>query len=215
VTINWGSWLWNAWDSELDGYGASGQSFFREHRERCGFTFAEGIEALMRILAHNLPEVAVSTQNLVILAELCAALTTTTVLQYGQTQQDVPQKHARPELSSSYVAPRNELERKVAGVWEDLLGLAPVGIYDNFFDLGGNSLTGLALMARLRRILDNDQITAPLLYEAPSVSTLVQLIQAQQRSDQLQDNQQQEWDERSERRRGGFRQRMRETSGLD
>ena len=51
---------------------------------------------------------------------------------------------ARPELRSPYVAPRDELERTVAGIWRELLGVEQVGVDDNFFELGGHSL----LMAR-------------------------------------------------------------------
>ncbi|MCP4661793.1 MAG: amino acid adenylation domain-containing protein [bacterium] len=53
---------------------------------------------------------------------------------------------SRPELDSPLIAPRSELERTIAGVWRDVLGLEEVGITDNFFDLGGHSL----LLAKVR-----------------------------------------------------------------
>lgn len=46
----------------------------------------------------------------------------------------------RPDLENAYVMPRNDTERRLAAVWQEVLGLDRVGIYDNFFDLGGHSL---------------------------------------------------------------------------
>ena len=55
----------------------------------------------------------------------------------------------RPALKVEFVAPRNELERLLAGIEAEVLGLDRVGIHDNFFDLGGASLSGLEIMSRL------------------------------------------------------------------
>ena len=48
-----------------------------------------------------------------------------------------------------YTPPRNGLEKKLVGIWEDLLRHSPVGIDDDFFDLGGDSLTAVRLFARM------------------------------------------------------------------
>ena len=55
----------------------------------------------------------------------------------------------RPALKVEFVAPRNELERLLAGIEAEVLGLDRVGVHDNFFDLGGASLSGLEIMSRL------------------------------------------------------------------
>src|SRR5207253_3491888 len=47
---------------------------------------------------------------------------------------------SRPELTESFVAPRTADEKLIAGIWGEVLKLKQVGIYDNFFDLGGHSL---------------------------------------------------------------------------
>ncbi|MFE0019384.1 amino acid adenylation domain-containing protein [Amycolatopsis sp. NPDC059021] len=57
---------------------------------------------------------------------------------------------ARPELGSRFVAPRTELERAIAAVWCQVLGVDRVGVSDDFFDLGGHSLLAAHVVARLR-----------------------------------------------------------------
>jgi len=62
----------------------------------------------------------------------------------------------RPGLETPYVAPRSEEERAVARVWSDLLGIDPIGVHDDFFELGGGSLLATRLTARLRAVLGID-----------------------------------------------------------
>ena len=60
----------------------------------------------------------------------------------------LPDREAQSELS--YVAPRDELEKQIAAIWQDVLQLDRVGLYDNFFDLGGNSLLVTQVVSRVR-----------------------------------------------------------------
>src|SRR5579863_2338219 len=55
----------------------------------------------------------------------------------------------RPDLGTTYAAPRTPAEEVVAGIWAEVLGLDRVGIHDNFFDLGGHSLLLLRVCDRL------------------------------------------------------------------
>jgi amino acid adenylation domain-containing protein len=50
---------------------------------------------------------------------------------------------------TTYAAPRTETERRLAGLWEDVLGAEPVGLHDDFFELGGDSLAAAEIFARL------------------------------------------------------------------
>ena len=76
-----------------------------------------------------------------------------------------------------YVAPRTPVERLVCEVWSAVLGVARVGIHDDFFDLGGHSLLATQVAARLRDAL---QIELPLriLFEATTVIELAERLQA-------------------------------------
>ncbi|HLK98321.1 MAG TPA: amino acid adenylation domain-containing protein, partial [Hymenobacter sp.] len=56
-------------------------------------------------------------------------------------------------LDTSYVAPRNSIEQQLAEIWASMLGLDKVGIHDNFFDLGGNSLLVTRLVSAIKKTL--------------------------------------------------------------
>jgi hypothetical protein len=57
----------------------------------------------------------------------------------------------RPALAAAYVAPTDEWQRLVAGVWQTILGIGGIGIHDNFFELGGHSLLLTQAATRVRK----------------------------------------------------------------
>jgi amino acid adenylation domain-containing protein len=79
--------------------------------------------------------------------------------------------HRRPSLSSAYVAPRDEVERRVVGIWESYLRVGQVGVDDNFFEMGGHSLLATRLVALLR---DAFAVELPLrsLFDSPTPALL-------------------------------------------
>ena len=82
----------------------------------------------------------------------------------------------RPELPNPFVAPRTPSEIRLAAIWANVLGVEQVGIYDNFFALGGNSLLGAQIIARLPEV---KHIDFPLrhLFAAPTVADFALLIE--------------------------------------
>ncbi len=71
----------------------------------------------------------------------------------------------------NYVAPRNALETQLCAIWQDVLELERVGIEDNFFRIGGNSLTAIKLIAAIRRTLSTD-ISLAQLFELKTIAGL-------------------------------------------
>jgi amino acid adenylation domain-containing protein len=86
-----------------------------------------------------------------------------------------PPGPSRPELESSFVAPRTPTEELLAKMWAELLKLEKVGIHDNFFELGGHSLLATQVVARIR---NEFQIELPLrtLFEKPTIERLTNAI---------------------------------------
>jgi acyl carrier protein len=79
----------------------------------------------------------------------------------------------RPDLGTAYVTPRNKMERSIASIWEDVLGVERVGINDNFFDLGGHSLLMAQVHGRLQQVWQAD-LSMVDLFRYPTISALVE-----------------------------------------
>ncbi|TBV12885.1 non-ribosomal peptide synthase/polyketide synthase [Stutzerimonas kirkiae] len=75
----------------------------------------------------------------------------------------------------AHVAPRNELERSLATIWAEVLGVEAVGVTDNFFDLGGHSLLATQIASRVQKTL---QRAVPLraMFECATVEELARYI---------------------------------------
>lgn len=113
----------------------------------------EGIEAFTRILAYNhLPQLIVSTRDLQTTIREIDTFNPKTVLDGIKAAPVVrkSQKHPRPFMDVAYVAPRNETEQQLATLWQEVLGIEQVGIDDNFFALGGDSMMGTQIMAQAK-----------------------------------------------------------------
>ncbi len=84
--------------------------------------------------------------------------------------------YERPEVSSEFVAPVTDVERRIAVLWQQLLGIERVGLHDDFFELGGHSLLATQLIARLH---DAFGVRVPLrtLFDASTVSAMASHIE--------------------------------------
>ncbi|HEX8351551.1 MAG TPA: condensation domain-containing protein, partial [Pyrinomonadaceae bacterium] len=98
-----------------------------------------------------------------------------------------------PEQAASvqeenYVAPRTPAEEVLAGLWAQVLGVARVGLHDNFFDLGGHSLLATQLISRVRQTF-NVELGLRDLFAAPTVGQLSELVERELRAGrEVQDN---------------------------
>jgi acyl carrier protein len=83
----------------------------------------------------------------------------------------------RPELGQAYVAPRSEVESALASIVAEVLGIARVGVHDDFFALGGHSLLATQVVSRIRSKL---AVTLPLreLFQAPTVAQIAPLVES-------------------------------------
>ena len=88
----------------------------------------------------------------------------------------------RPAISSDYVEPAGEIQTCIATVWREVLGLERVGARDNFFEVGGRSLTGIRVMTRLRAELQVE-LALRQLFEAPTIAELATLVELERWDD--------------------------------
>ncbi|PNQ83109.1 non-ribosomal peptide synthetase, partial [Paenibacillus sp. F4] len=85
----------------------------------------------------------------------------------------LPEPTGEVETGGEYVAPRTTLETRLALIWQQVLGIARVGVQDDFFDLGGHSLRASTLVSKIRKEL---QVEVPL-REVFRYTTIEQLAQ--------------------------------------
>jgi amino acid adenylation domain-containing protein len=82
----------------------------------------------------------------------------------------------KPQVRHAFVAPRNLVELYVAEIWQDVLKVQPIGATDNFFDLGGHSMLGLRVSARIYERFGYD-LPLSAFFEGGTVEHLAALIQ--------------------------------------
>lgn len=81
----------------------------------------------------------------------------------------------RPELDRGFVGPRDEVETRLAQIWEATLNVRPIGVRDNFFDLGGHSLLAVRLFAQIEKLF-NRQLPLAILFQAPTIEGLATVL---------------------------------------
>nr|QEO74619.1 AMP-dependent synthetase and ligase [uncultured bacterium] len=94
---------------------------------------------------------------------------------------------SRPHLSKEFVAPRTPVERELARIWRELLGVEEVGVTDDFFELGGHSLLLTQLASWVRKSF---QVEVPLraLFDTPTIAEMTKAILARQARQQPKDD---------------------------
>ncbi|MBW4569107.1 MAG: amino acid adenylation domain-containing protein [Tolypothrix carrinoi HA7290-LM1] len=81
----------------------------------------------------------------------------------------------RPNTTQSFVAPRNFTELSLVKLWENLLNTNPIGVTDNFFDLGGHSFLAVRLMAQIEDKFEHN-LTLSTLFENPTIEKLATIV---------------------------------------
>ncbi len=175
VSIDWDAWqeVGMAVETEVP----AELKAWREESLKKGLSPAQGVESLERVLRSSLSQVAVVREDFQ--SQIEESYAAKSLEELAAEAVEAREVHARPVLGSAYVAPRNELEEKLAAIWQEILGIDRVGIHDNFFDLGGNSLVGLKVISRVKSEL-NAEVTGVSLFEGPTVSAFAKLLQREE-----------------------------------
>jgi acyl transferase domain-containing protein/acyl carrier protein len=151
------------------------QSALEEIERQFGMSIEERVEAVRRVLACELPQVIISVHDARLLRARQKSLAESVIQREPEQAPASACESQQHAATKAYVPPSSPLEQTIAGLWRELLGVEAVGLHDNFFDLGGNSLTGIQLMSRLRQSF---LLELPMnrLFESPTVAGLAAAI---------------------------------------
>ncbi|HEX7173776.1 MAG TPA: SDR family NAD(P)-dependent oxidoreductase, partial [Pyrinomonadaceae bacterium] len=170
VSVNWDAWTFGNEPQQQTGVGASLTAM--------SMTAEEGLGIFRRLLAHGpFTQVVVSTTSLQDRIERWIKLDS---LRAEKEQAAHAPRHPRPSLPTSFVAPSSEAEKIIAEIWQQLLGLEQVGIHDDFFTLGGESLLAVQLTSRIRAAL-HVEIGPGDLFDTPTVAALAEVVEGRRR----------------------------------
>jgi len=152
----WISTNWDAW------------SFDNHSAGELSMTPAESREALRRVLTRIPPG-----QLLIATGDLNSRYDQWVRRQGWKTTSEASVKtsHARPKEAGRIVAPANASERLLVDLWKELFGFASISVDDDFFELGGDSLTGIRLMSMIKETLGK-RVSLNLLLKEPTIRAL-------------------------------------------
>ena len=150
ISINWGPWADVGLAAEtlerLKDQNASTQHIIKVIK------IDEGLEILEQLLMEKIPQIMVLPFDLSNLIELYPAAAGMPFLEaVGGSGTHVAQLYARPNLRQKYIAPRNEIEKKLVELWRQTLHIDRVGIKDSFFELGGDSVLAAQILSMAQK----------------------------------------------------------------
>ncbi len=165
IAINWDSWR------------TVGMAADMEMPEGVGIEPAQGVEVMQRILSAPIaPQVIVSTTDLA--ARLEASKSNMLELDLDILPAEPRASgYARPELATPYVAPQDQLQQQIAEIWSAMLGIEQIGIHDNLFELGGDSLLGVQMLSKVRTDFEVELPPAAF-FKEPTILALSELVTA-------------------------------------
>ena len=131
---------------------------------------AEELESWRQSLALQLPEYMIPHQLM--------TLESWPLTPNGKVDRNALLALERDSQLLQYVAPRNALESELANLWQEVLGVGEVGVFDNFFEAGGDSLSAVRLMARIELRFEI-KLPVASLFGAQTIAQLAHVIHNQ------------------------------------
>ncbi|MBU0994172.1 MAG: acyltransferase domain-containing protein [Proteobacteria bacterium] len=162
---------WNFWkDTEL-----LGQTVEVMNLRDNSISTTQGVEAFLRILESNETQVLVSTEDIMKMIENFSkdGLMQLQDVSKGFTHSGQIPSHYRKNIP--YMAPSNTTEEALANIWQSFLGYDKIGIHDDFFSLGGDSLKALQLISRIRKAFDR-KLSIANFFKYPTIEQLASYL---------------------------------------
>ncbi|MGA7439787.1 MAG: SDR family NAD(P)-dependent oxidoreductase [Luteibacter sp.] len=159
-TVNWDGWIFqNDEQSQPTGVERAGMT---PEEGMAAFTFASRLDHLVQAV-HSTTDLKARVDQW---------------LHLRHQPRKAKALYERPEIRSTYVAPASDTEKRLVSIWNELLGIEMVGIHDDFFELGGDSILITRLHAMIRSWIPDGANHLPLkaLFEHPTVGAIAGLL---------------------------------------
>jgi amino acid adenylation domain-containing protein len=171
ISVNTAEWLFGDIDRRDDSVAAE--------TIELSMSADEGLETFERILSHfGESQVVISTGDLQPRVDKWVKLQF--LREESENERSESRVNNRPELPTPYEAPAEPLQEKMAAIWEHFFGIYPIGIHDDFFQLGGDSLKVITLLSRMHKEFDV-KLSIEEFFGTPRISDLAARIQRGER----------------------------------
>jgi amino acid adenylation domain-containing protein len=149
----------------------------------CGYYVAEGKidnSKLRNHLENFLPKYMVP--------QFYMQLSTLPLTSHGKLdRKSLPDIKIENQINATYIAPKTDIEVKIVEIWKEVLGLERIGVNDNFFDIGGNSLTIVVIGKKINELL-NIEVSPVTLFNYPTIQSFVSNIDKNEKIDTEKEN---------------------------
>lgn len=173
VSINWDAWR------------ATGMAAQYNMPEKLGFDGEEAAKLLTNIFSVGQVQIYASSLQWKYRVEILAELEQEFLSIH--LPQPFKSGHARPELDTEYEPAESDLEHKLVALWQEFLGFEQIGIFDNLFALGGDSLIAIQMLARVKQQFSIELEPAEFFKEA-NIDTLAFIIEEKLLAELVHDN---------------------------
>ena len=174
ISVNWPTW--REVGMAVDTATPPGMEESKREAISHGILSQEGVEVFKQVLSDPRPQVAIVPPVLLapqpVPASSSRPVPTT---QAGERGGPIPAATQR-QVDSTFVAPGNEVEKRIADIWQSVLAIEPIGVNDNFLELGGHSLLAIQINSRLREVY-SVELTLDLFFNSPTVAGLANAIE--------------------------------------
>jgi amino acid adenylation domain-containing protein len=184
VSINWDAWKEVGTAQEVGEKWNKAYGYMNYSISDFALSPQEGIEIFNRCLDSSLSQVVVCTRDLSLLLKQESIYKESPLqgrsgekLSLGIT---LPQRQF--QLSAPYIAPKNEIQQKLVQIWQNFLDIEPVGIQDDFYELGVDSLMAITLAVKIHKTLDV-QVPIPVFFSQPTIERVARYIESARRDE--------------------------------
>ena len=179
ISVNWDAWSDVGMAADAGAPASEAAAAGREQFLASAIRADEGRQAFLRALSAGVTQVVVTPQELAPRIARSRRLQDLSEPEVDDAPDAAQTKHQRPKLATEYVAPENELEIELAEVVQTLLGIDRVGLHDNLFELGFDSLMAHRMVARIKEGMQLD-LSVRVILESPRVGDLAKYLKAAQ-----------------------------------